>query len=298
MKEQINYCCPRCKNELKKETSCYVCPNCSEKYFLYKVGSTEIIDFSLITKSGCCVCNRDGETTCVMDLQRELSGLKPLDSNLPTGRKDEVLRALIGKGGPKILDIGCGEGVYAEVVGNDVTLIGLDQCPQRMLLGKNGNAIKRGYKALLIGDALNLPVCSEEFDMVFATEIIEHMLLTRRFIEEIVRVLKVGGRLVMTCPNLVSIWNRLSILSGSGKGFAPHRILKAKSPYDKWSSIRYPEQELHIRFFTPGSLKLLLNEFGLRYLKITGYDPVFTRLGLGKIFASMCSHIVILAEKR
>lgn len=293
----INYCCPLCKKELKREITNYACPNCNEKYFSWTVGETEIIDFSLIAKKGYCECNLDGKTICNMDLPKELSLSSPRDSNLATGGKDRVLKSLISGKEEKLLDIGCAEGVYAKAVGEDTLLIGLDQCPRRMLLGKDENALGKGYKALFIADALNLPVGDEEFDMVLATEIIEHIPLTKKFMKEIVRVLKVGGRLIVTCPNLVSIGNRFSILCGSGKGFAPHRILKGKSPYDRYNSIRYPEQDLHIRFFTPQSLKLLLEEFNLKCLKITGYDAVFTRLGLGKILASMCSHTIILAKK-
>jgi len=58
------------------------------------------------------------------------------------------------------------------------------------------------------------PVESEEFDLITAGEVIEHMLDEGAFLEECHRVLKKGGMLVVTTPNLAYSLNRLRILIG------------------------------------------------------------------------------------
>jgi len=60
----------------------------------------------------------------------------------------------------------------------------------------------------------NLPVKSNCLDIIFAGEIIEHLIDTDHFLDEIHRVLKKSGSLVLTTPNLCNLENRLRILMG------------------------------------------------------------------------------------
>ena len=50
------------------------------------------------------------------------------------------------------------------------------------------------------GDALDLPYDDGTFDFVIASEILEHVPQDDRAIDELVRVLKPGGRLAVTVP--------------------------------------------------------------------------------------------------
>jgi 2-polyprenyl-3-methyl-5-hydroxy-6-metoxy-1,4-benzoquinol methylase len=53
----------------------------------------------------------------------------------------------------------------------------------------------------LVGDLQAVPVQSDTFDTVVSCETIEHVSAPRQALREIFRVLRPGGRLILTCPN-------------------------------------------------------------------------------------------------
>ncbi len=55
-------------------------------------------------------------------------------------------------------------------------------------------------------ESYSLPFPSESFDVVFATEVIEHVLDTRAWLAELLRVLRPGGRLQLSTPNYGDLW--------------------------------------------------------------------------------------------
>lgn len=94
---------------------------------------------------------------------------------------------------------------------------------------------------------LPLPLRSESFDVVFAGEIIEHLVDTDGFLAEITRVLRPGGTAVVTTPNLASFENRLRLAVGRYPKWVDHRI----------------GGEGHVRAYTPRVLQAQLAEHGL-----------------------------------
>ena len=102
--------------------------------------------------------------------------------------------------------------------------------------------------------------------------------------------------MVVSVPNLVSIYNRISILFGSGKGLAPWKLIYGGTIYDRWTSIRYPEQSLHVRFFTFDSLRKLLFEEGFRVVERIGIDPIFEKIHLNNVLTRFCEDILVMAE--
>ena len=58
------------------------------------------------------------------------------------------------------------------------------------------------------------PVKNERYDVIIASEIIEHVFDTDFFIEELKRILKPNGRIIITTPNMHFAANRLLFLMG------------------------------------------------------------------------------------
>jgi SAM-dependent methyltransferase len=64
----------------------------------------------------------------------------------------------------------------------------------------------KGFLRLCCGDVLDLPFLGASFDLVLATDILEHVDDDQRAIGEIARVLRPGGRALITVPAFPSLW--------------------------------------------------------------------------------------------
>ena len=122
----------------------------------------------------------------------------------------ELYVDIIGKG-HRILEVGCRAGNLTQYYckGNEVEGIDVDR-----------NALKEFEKRLgLKGqwvdvDSEDIPFKDGEFDVVVFSEVMEHLRFPRRALEEIVRVLKPGGRVVGSVPNAFRLRNRMKFLFG------------------------------------------------------------------------------------
>jgi ubiquinone/menaquinone biosynthesis C-methylase UbiE len=94
----------------------------------------------------------------------------------------------------RILDIGCGDGVLLGLIGRG-QLYGVD--PDQDSLDFAAQKIKA---KLVRAKAEKLPFGNNFFNVVIATEIIEHLSKPEKLLAEANRVLKSGGRLIMTTP--------------------------------------------------------------------------------------------------
>jgi SAM-dependent methyltransferase len=68
-----------------------------------------------------------------------------------------------------------------------------------------GLDLQRGAGVAIVGNALELPIRDAAFDLVLCTEMLEHVPEPQRAIDEIHRVLKPGGTLVLTTRFLFPI---------------------------------------------------------------------------------------------
>lgn len=150
-------------------------------------------------------------------------------------RFSKIWKFLISKfvGNEKILDIGCSNGVFSGyLVKRGYKCYGLEL---------NDRAIVKAKKLGIIvkkGDFLEkLPFTSGMFDIVFAGEAIEHTIDDDGFLKETYRVLKPGGLLILTTPNLLSLGNRILMLLGRMPRFAyaqyHYRIYNLQTIIDK-----------------------------------------------------------------
>src|SRR3989338_2949322 len=118
--------------------------------------------------------------------------------------------------GKKVLDIGCRNGALTKffVAGND--LLGADI---------DSGSLEKAHAALGI-ETMHLdlngewPLQGGAFDVVVATEIIEHLYLPSEIVQKIAYVLKDDGKLVGSVPNAFSLINRVRLLLGR-KRFTP-----------------------------------------------------------------------------
>lgn len=135
----------------------------------------------------------------------------------------------------RILDVGCGSGHFLKVAkdnewrtyGTEIASGAMDQLSSLGITGFCGELQAAAYAA-------------EFFDVIYCSEVIEHVLDPFALLGEIARVLRRDGMLYLTTPNYDSLSRRLL-------GF-------------KWRNIALE----HISYFTPRTISRALGEAGFR----------------------------------
>jgi SAM-dependent methyltransferase len=103
--------------------------------------------------------------------------------------------------GARIADLGCGSGVFTELLRcAGYSSVGLDISPKLILLGRQ----KYIGLELIEGDAENLPFDNESVDGILLNNFVHHFPDPHRLAVEVHRVLKRGGRFVAIDPNRVN----------------------------------------------------------------------------------------------
>lgn len=67
-----------------------------------------------------------------------------------------------------------------------------------------------------------LPYDDQTFECVFALSVLEHLLMPCRFMSEIARVLKPGGKVVILTPNISTYFTAALLLLGRMPSSGPH----------------------------------------------------------------------------
>ncbi|VVB60055.1 Ubiquinone biosynthesis O-methyltransferase [uncultured archaeon] len=205
-------------------------------------------------------------------------------SNIDTKVRIQSVLDLIGRG-RKVLDIGCYDGYISEKIkenGNDV--IGID-------ISKEGARLcnERGIKCIEQDIEKKFPFPADSFDVVFGGEIIEHVFDTDALLQEIQRVLKPGGFLVLTTPNIASLTKRIHFLFGN----TPSIEIGLISPDGKEKGAG------HIRYFTINSLEKLLNRNGF-FIEIWKTDFITLHklklVTLGRMLPSFGYELIVKAK--
>ena len=104
-----------------------------------------------------------------------------------------------GLAGKRMLDAGCGYGAFSTAAarsGADVVSVDIGE---RLVARTIARAGGRG----LVADVGHLALRDESFDVVVCSEMLEHTDAPARVVEELARILKVDGLLVLTTPNRV-----------------------------------------------------------------------------------------------
>jgi SAM-dependent methyltransferase len=97
--------------------------------------------------------------------------------------------------GLRVLDVGCGHGIISEHIwkmGNDVTCVDLPTITSL--------AHRRRVLLVVAADAENLAFAPNSFDVVLASEVLEHLWNPHGFLDEAYRVLRSNGYLIIEVP--------------------------------------------------------------------------------------------------
>lgn len=192
-------------------------------------------------------------------------------------RIEKVVKILCQRLQGKLLDVGYSKGSFADYLterGWECTALDLNRHEHPRI------------KFIQCDLNEGFPIESETFDAVTAGEVIEHMLDEGAFLNECFRVLKRGGILVLTTPNLAFLLNRFLVLFGRTPMFV-------YAPY-------------HYHFHTKKTLISLVEEHGFTVEKVISSHVLYSRRKyvtgwifewLGDLFPTFGAHLIVFARK-
>jgi SAM-dependent methyltransferase len=111
---------------------------------------------------------------------------------------------------PDLLDVGGRKSAYTIGVPAKITVIDLprkSEIQKKMNLGINENIVdqmrsrRSNVEDVIIGDMIDSGLADESFDLIVSVEVLEHVEADERFVSEVSRVLRRGGKFLMTTPN-------------------------------------------------------------------------------------------------
>lgn len=201
----------------------------------------------------------------------------------------------------RILDAGCGGGIFGRLLERELgpCIFGVDITKEALKLAK-----KRGLKVKKGDLEKRVPFEDEFFDLVVCRQVIEHLFNPDSALDEFYRVLKKGGFLFITTPNLAAWFNRFLLLLSIQPFFLE------TSTVDKTVGLRFtrkltPNRQPigHLRVYTPGALKDILELHKFKFERLTSltvsYFPWYIAL-IDRFFAyfpSLGSELVVWAIK-
>ena len=193
-----------------------------------------------------------------------------------------------------VLDVGCGDGFATGVAARRNRahrFVGLDWSAASLT-----RAREHGLTLLRAELDTGLPVKSGSVDVVVMSEVIEHLVDTDSAMEEANRVLKPGGSLLLSTPNLAAWYNRGLLALGIQPVFSE---VSLRSVFGRPGS----QVAGHLHMFTRRALIEFLAAYGLETVSARGarYHDVPAALGpLDRLFChwpSVASILLVQARK-
>lgn len=158
------------------------------------------------------------------------------------------------KNGEVVLDLASGEGAVSEFLkslGCEVTAFDISKEALK-------KAAKRGIRTVQGNVENKLPFKDQSFDAIFWGDNVEHLFLPGKTLNEIHRILKKNGRIIISTPNMGYWRYRLYYLF---KGMVPQTEWYNENPWE-WEHIRFFNREVMKGFLRGNGFKMN-NFFGV-----------------------------------
>jgi 2-polyprenyl-3-methyl-5-hydroxy-6-metoxy-1,4-benzoquinol methylase len=142
--------------------------------------------------------------------------------------------------GERVLDLGCGDGAFAADLLAAGCVVTMADVAEEAL--RRARLRAPGAEAILVPEGGALPFAEDAFDVVWAGEVLEHVADLVGLLAEVRRVLRWGGRLLVTTP-----WHGRIVIA---------------------SDAHFDPRADHLRFFSARTLRALLAEAGFADVEV------------------------------
>lgn len=158
-----------------------------------------------------------------------------------------------------ILDVGCGDGFYLYLLHSlfpKAKIIGVDidrNAIKSAIRNTKGRDVRLKY-----GNVCDLKFKDNSFDVVLASEVLEHLKEDKKGLKNIYRVLKPGGLVLVSVPNCSYplFWDPVN--------WFLERVMHKHIKSGFWAGI----WNQHMRLYSKDELKYLLKKEGFRHIEI------------------------------
>jgi SAM-dependent methyltransferase len=162
----------------------------------------------------------------------------------------ELVDSLPSNPAAAILELGCGDGATGALAlrqGKAGAYVGIE------LFGPMAAKAEAALTAVHAGDVetMHLPYDPQTFDVLICSEVLEHLKDPERVLDRLIRLLRVGGRVYASSPN-VAHWK---IVLG---------LLRGRFEYTDSGVM----DRTHLRWFTPRSFASMFEERGIHIDRI------------------------------
>jgi len=214
---------------------------------------------------------------------KEYENIRP---NAERNIKFQCALKLLPRNFESLIDIGGGNGFFIDILRingykahfmvADGSLTAIRKCRERKI-----DAVFCDF------DGKPLPFRENSSDVVVCLDVLEHLYYPWKLLEEMKRISK--KYIIISCPNFVSIANRIDVLLGR-----PPRLMA-----DKYGNQKHGG---HIQFITFNTLKYQIEKVGLKVTEYAVQDTLFGKKIpfikiVRKIFPNIFGTICIKAEK-
>ncbi|MFJ7128766.1 class I SAM-dependent methyltransferase [Streptomyces sp. NPDC098101] len=196
-------------------------------------------------------------------------------------RQARLLAGALDRPGALVLDVGCGDGTAAAVAGPILAghrIVGVDWSHDALRRARPRlSHVVRGEL-----DGGGLPFADGCADAVLFSEVIEHLVDPDRAMDELRRVLRPGGHLMLSTPNLAAWYNRALLLAGRQPVFSE---VSLRGIHGR------PGTEVvgHLRLFTARALRSFLRSAGFEDVRVSAAPFHGVPRGLRLIDRAACA---------
>lgn len=193
-------------------------------------------------------------------------------------RRKKTMPMLVDIHNQKVLDIGCATGYIGAVLkkqGNYV--VEIDIIKKDIVKAKK--ILDEAYVFDI--ETGNTIILGKNYDLIIMVEVIEHLFDPEKAISRFLPLLKPDGKILISTPNFVHLYNRLKVLLG---------ILE----YEEETVIN----KSHIHFFTYVTFKKLIIQLNLKIIAENFVILPETLFSVLKFWPNLFAHQVIILAKK